>query len=296
MDISVIIVNYNTCQVTKQCLDSLLKYTSGVEFEIIVVDNDSHDGSKEMLANYSGITYIQSGDNLGFGKANNLGYKKATGKYILFLNSDTYLLNNAVKYFFDAFEKMDDTVACIGSKLLFPDGSPNHSFQRLPSLKRDFQNVVEFYLKPFNFRFKRFNERDYDSLDSFTVEYIIGADLCVRRSIIEKYGLFDPDFFMYYEETEMQSRYHKKGLTSLIISSPKIVHLDGVSSKRESYKNRKIFYTSEILYKRKTYSVVDYLLSRFCLILRLPMFFASYYKLNESLKLAGLVLFYCPKR
>ena len=97
MNISIIIVNYNTREVTKQCLDSIFKWTKDVSFEVIVVDNNSHDGSKEMLASYPNIKYVQSGGNLGFGKANNLGYKFSSGRYILLLNSDTYLLNNAIK-------------------------------------------------------------------------------------------------------------------------------------------------------------------------------------------------------
>ena len=296
MDISVIIVNYNTCQVTKQCLDSIFKHTSGVDFEVIVVDNDSHDGSKEMLKNYPDIKYIQSGGNLGFGKANNLGYKQATGKYILLLNSDTYFLNNALKFFVDGFNQLDDNVGCVGSKLQFPDGSPNHSFQALPSLKRDFQILVELYLKPIDFHFNKFNERDYDDIDTFPVEYVIGADLCIRRTVIEKCGLFDPDFFMYYEESEMQYRYHKYGFSSYILSSPKIVHLDGFSSKRDSYRNRKMYYSSEILYKKKCYSPVQYYSYRICMFFRIPMFFASYYNFTESIKMIWFVLSYYPKK
>lgn len=289
MDISVIIVNYNTYSVTKKCLDSIFEQTKDVSFEVIVVDNNSSDGSSEMLKNYPGIIFIQSGTNLGFGRANNLGYIKTTGEYILLLNSDTYLLNNALKCFVDEFRKMGENVSCLGAKLFKPDFSPNHSFQKLPSLFSDFRNMCDIYLRRLNIHLKSFNERDFDNIDCFPVEYITGADLCIRRSIIERFGLFDPDYFMYFEETDMQNRYRNAGLTNFIVSTPKIVHLEGTSSKQKSFKNRRMFTTSLIMYRKKNYGTVRYLLSRLFLILSVPIYFASYYSLSESLKMVKLI-------
>lgn len=292
MDLSVIIVSYNTCSITKGCLDSIFEKTTGINFEVIVVDNDSHDGSKEMLESYPDIVYIQSGDNLGFGRANNLGYKKAKGKYILLLNSDTYLLNNALKCFVTEFDQMDESVGCIGAKLLKPDQTPNHSFQKLPSLAGDFRNMCEVYLRRLNIRLYHMNERDFDNQERFRVEYITGADLCIRKSVIDRYGLFDPDYFMYFEETDMQVRYQKAGLCGYIVSTPKIVHLEGVSSKRKSFSNRKMYMTSHIMFRKKNYSFISYFLSRVFLMLSFPIAFAKYYSLRESL--AMLVLFASP--
>ena len=101
IDVSIIIVNYNTCELTKQCIDSVFEKTSGISFEVIVVDNDSKDDSIKVLSQDSRVNFIESGANLGFGRANNLGIKHSTGKYVFFLNSDTLLLNNAVKKFWD---------------------------------------------------------------------------------------------------------------------------------------------------------------------------------------------------
>ncbi|UVV84289.1 glycosyltransferase [Bacteroides thetaiotaomicron] len=105
MDVSVIIVNYNTKALTKSCIESIFSETCGIEFEVILVDNASSDGSKELFQIDERIIFIESNVNLGFGKANNLGYKYATGKYIFLLNSDTLLKNNAIKLFFDFAEK-----------------------------------------------------------------------------------------------------------------------------------------------------------------------------------------------
>ena len=96
MDVSIIIVNFKTFLLTKNCIESIIAKTFGVEYEIILVDNASSDGSQEFFANDARIKFIEAGRNLGFGKANNLGVQQAKGDYIFFLNSDTLLLNNAI--------------------------------------------------------------------------------------------------------------------------------------------------------------------------------------------------------
>ena len=115
MDVSIIIVNYNTKDLLCQCVDSIYDKTSNVEFEIIVVDNDSSDGSKELFIKDKRIRFIEAGGYLGFGKANNLGVDAAKGKYVFFLNSDTILMNNAVKLFYDYCESHEkDRLGAVG--------------------------------------------------------------------------------------------------------------------------------------------------------------------------------------
>ena len=106
MDVSVIIVNYNTVELTKQCILSIYNQTKDVNFEIIVVDNNSEDNSVKIIENnFPQVILINNSDNIGFGRANNLGVEIAKGKYIFFLNSDTILLNNAIKIFVDYMRK-----------------------------------------------------------------------------------------------------------------------------------------------------------------------------------------------
>ncbi len=293
IDISVIIVNYNTCQVTLQCLDSIFQNTEGVSFEIIVVDNDStKDDSKALLSRYPGIIYIQSEKNLGFGKANNLGYKKAKGRYILLLNSDTFLLNNSLKIFVDTFEKLPQYVGCIGSQLLSPDGKENNSYGEFPSIKNTVKSTLFFYLRLLGICKKRQISINPDKLNPFFVEYVIGADLCLKREVIEENGLFDPDFFMYYEESEMQFRYKKAGWKAMIIPGPRIVHLEyastrGKSKKKYTYENRKIFLQGQFLYFRKRYSYPIYILYRIIFLFNFPLFLRYYYTITERIKLLG---------
>ena len=104
-DISIIIVNYNTLHVLRPCLDSIIEQTIGIDYEIIVVDNGSTDGSIEELSSNSRVTFIPTGENLGFGRANNKGLEQAKGEYIFFLNSDTLLKNNAIKMLYDFAEQ-----------------------------------------------------------------------------------------------------------------------------------------------------------------------------------------------
>ena len=125
MDVSIIIVNYNTKDLLKECIDSIYEQTKEITFEIIVSDNGSSDGSIEMLKNYfPSVIIIENNANLGFGAANNRGLKIAHGKYIFYLNSDTVLLNNAVKCFFDFWEQASDkdSIGAIGANLLNENG------------------------------------------------------------------------------------------------------------------------------------------------------------------------------
>lgn len=273
MDVSIIIVNYNTKVTTKQCIDSIFEHTKGIDFEVILVDNNSYDGSQVLFSCDKRIKFIESGCNLGFGKANNLGLKFANGKYIFLLNSDTLLLNNAVKEFYDAHENMSDNVAFLGCILKAEDGiTDNNSYGIFPSLSSTFLNVINLYFRCRNKR-KYFDD---GHSSSFLVDYIIGADLFIKREVINKAGLFDPDFFMYFEESEMQLRYSNLGYESRIIRTPLIVHLECVSvrgrDKIPSPKHRLLYFRSMFIYMRKRYGLVKYLLFRLIVLLYLPVF------------------------
>lgn len=290
MDISVIIVNYNTCALTRKCLDSIFANTQGVQFEVIVVDNDSqNDDSKQVLSQYSGITYVQADTNLGFGKANNLGYQYTSGRYVLFLNSDTYLLNDALSAFVHGFDQLPNNVGCIGAQLLSEEGNPNNSYSELPSLKLYAESILNLYLYPFRRRKNVCPNRENSIVPAlpYEVPYVIGADLCIRRNVIEGCGLFDPDFFMYYEDSEMQSRYRKAGYKAMIIPSPQIVHLEDASSSAPKSKqytalSRMRNLQSQALYFKKVYRSPYYWLYRIISLFSFPLYLRSYYTSAEK--------------
>lgn len=218
MEVSIIIVNYNTYALTSACVQSIIDYTNGLSYEIIVVDNASTDGSKEKFENDTRIRYIYSEKNGGFGYGNNIGIVVAKGDYLFLLNSDTLLLNNAIGEFFK-YAKLHNPKTIYGCYLQGHDGSYRNSFFFFPAftIKDFFKRIV----KSHNY------QPDYTNRE---VECICGADMFIPRQAIEEAGMFDDNIFLYGEEGELQYRMMKKGYRRMLINSPKIVHLEGESS------------------------------------------------------------------
>ena len=250
MQVSIIIVNYNTKHLTADCIDSIIAKTSEVEYEIILVDNASSDGSQEEFSSDGRILFLEAGDNLGFGKANNLGAQHAKGDYIFFLNSDTLLLNNAIYEMWRYSEEhKEDNIGGLGCILCDGNNQRCHSYAKLNTWK---DIVKSYFLAPYTKnKAKEIMAMDAEdeSKDAFEVGYVTGADLFVSRKVIDECGCFDPDFFMYSEESEMQWRFKKHVYKNMIIKSPKIMHLEGMSqAKKKSPTMKKIIMTQSSLY------------------------------------------------
>lgn len=295
MDVTVIIVNYNTKQITQDCINSVFEQTRDVEYEVILVDNDSHDGSKELFSNNKRIIFIESGDNLGFGKANNLGLRYAKGKYIFFLNSDTLLLNNAIYEFWRYSEEhKDDMLGGIGCILCDAHRNRCHSYARLTTWK---DALKSFLIAPFSSTLAQKamgKDAEDESKDSIVVGYVTGADLFVNRNVLDGCGAFDPDFFMYSEEIELQWRFKKHGYTNVVIHTPKIMHLEGKSQPNlKSPSMRKIMMTQKslILYIKKTSNRVQYIAFRLLFpFTRLPFILFANRSLKDKIAYLKLIL------
>ena len=276
MDVSIIIVNYNTKELTAQCIESIFEKTSGVTFEVIVVDNASSDGSQEFFSEDPHIIFVEAGENLGFGRANNKGLELASGKYVFFLNSDTVLVNNAVKSFFEYCESNSEKkIGAVGCLLENYSGVYVHSFGYFPSTSSllggfffaGIRKMFHMRSKPVGVNIE--GEEQY-------VDYVTGADMFVLRNVVSKYGSFDPDFFMYYEDTELQKRWSREGLNNVIIRTPRIIHLEGCSTKDRKHvlNERKLCMglTSQRVYFKKTKSKIGYCLYRvFAVVNLLPI-------------------------
>lgn len=243
--VSVIIVNYNTQKVTSECIDSIFEKTSGIDFEVILVDNASTDGSKEYFQKDSRIKYIYNDENIGFGRANNLGVKIAEGDNILFLNSDTLLKNNAIKILSDYLDSNPKVGIC-GGNLIDKNGNPSYSFSRYyPSIYEEL-NSLFFNIPDIILYGKNLN---YNSTGHpMNVASISGADLMVKKHLIEDGNAFNEKFFMYYEDTELCFRTKKSGYLVQSVPEARIIHLWGsskssnlISSRMEQ--SRKIFYS-----------------------------------------------------
>ncbi|MBQ4407178.1 MAG: glycosyltransferase family 2 protein [Bacteroidales bacterium] len=239
MDVSIIIVNYNTCNLLRNCLNSIFKHTEDIDFEVIVSDNGSKDDSLEMIKHeFPQVVLVENNANLGFGTANNRGLKIAKGKYIFYLNSDTLLLNNAVKMFYDYWETSPekDEIGALGGNLLDENGNIIHSYGYFPRpLKEIFlfcRKIVLVYIKCVCRLFGcslRLKKKNKTIQKTGEVEYVTGADLFLLNNEL---AYFDERFFLYYEETNLQWRLMKKGLKRLVIATPKIIHLCGKSDSK----------------------------------------------------------------
>ncbi len=259
MDVSIIIVSYNTLSLLRDCIHSIIANTSGVDYEIIVVDNCSTDGSPDMVGrNFPQIKLIRNRGNVGFGIANNQGFRIAKGEYILFLNSDTLLISNAIRDFIEFMGRKGnhDVFAC-GGLLIQPNDTPIISCGNFPSILEIILHKMRlFWILP---RFVR--DRISSTLvpnaaeSSVEVDYVSGADLFLRKSIIGSVPPFDEDFFLYFEEVEFCHRMHDKGFRAVIVPDIKIIHLFGQSSRENDHRQYEINETSRFLYFRKCHGI-----------------------------------------
>lgn len=252
MDVSVIMVNYNTLELTKNTINSVIEKTSELNYEIILVDNASVDGSVEFFEREykDKIIFIKNNENLGFGRANNKGIEIAKGKYVFLLNSDILLINNAIKILFDFMEKNEDCGVC-GGNLFDVNLKPTHSFlKKLPCLSSEINFQLNFFSKIFRKIINKREDFNY-SKNEKEVGYVTGADMMIRKKILLETGLFDKDFFMYSEESELTYRIKQKGYKVISIPQAKIVHLEGKSSIFKEKKHH-MFLESKYKYFYKT--------------------------------------------
>lgn len=267
MQVSIIIVNYNTKDLMRDCLKSIFEQTQEIEFEVIVSDNGSTDGSVEMIkSEFPQVVLIENNANLGFGAANNRGLKIAKGEFIFYLNSDTILLNNAVKLFYDYWQNapVKDEIGVLGGMLLDGNGRTIHSFGQIKSLNKELGERFHCLLGITKDTLKYFFTRQLGILPTGDnvqkrffgeVPYVTGADLFMKN---DSFAKFDERYFMYKEEVDMQLQLHKENRKPFIIEGPKIVHLGGMSSKRQrkrvlylsSFSDIQLFISSIHFYKK----------------------------------------------
>lgn len=237
MDVSIILVNYNTKALTTQCIVSVMNKTkTGLVYEIIVVDNASVDGSQEALSEINNIKLVLSEENLGFGRGNNLGVQHASGEILFFLNSDTILIENSIQILYDFFIQHEQklsigTLGCVlVDKHLQPNGSSFEYTTVAGVIKDTIGAVTRRVIK----------KPPVPSGEVyFEVDYVIGADIMMRKSVFEKENGFDPAFFMYFEEAELQKRIQRNGLKSYINTQTRIIHLEGGSTDTNRLTNKR---------------------------------------------------------
>ncbi len=237
MDVSVVIVSYNVKDLLRGCLDSIIKFTKGVEYEIIVIDNASTDGSAEMLKSFQRVKAIFSKENLGFSKGNNLGAKEAKGKYVFFLNPDTLFLENTIKKLFDWMESHQEVAVC-SCQLLDFEQKISSTGGYFPTLLRVFLwafflddlPLIADTLKSYHPYMGPFNKQKEIYRKEFFPDWVTGACFFVRRAAMDKAGGFDENLFMYGEELEWCMRFKKAGWKVGYTPTTRVVHLERRSS------------------------------------------------------------------
>lgn len=294
IDVSIILINYYSTELLRSCLDSIYKYTHEINYEIIVVDNGSVTGELEnLIAIFLGIKLIKNESNKGFGAANNQGVKIAKGKYVLFLNNDTILIDNAIKKVFDYAESIDEK-SIIGCKLLNEDRSVQKSVYDFPTLLNVFtSNFFLYLLFPKSKYFNKYHLMNRGISEVTNVDVVTGAFIFLRRKTFLDLSEFDERFFFYMEDTDLCYRHKKNNGKIIYYPESSIIHLKGKSAKGESWfknKNRSI---STVKYFQKHFQVPEFYLSiiihHLGLLIRSPLFiFSGVLSFNKDLIKRGL--------
>jgi len=249
VDLSVIIVNWNTKNLLLNCLDSVFKTIKEISFEIWVVDNGSTDGSVEAVkSKFPSVKIIKNKKNLGFAKANNQALKQISGRYAVLLNTDTILTDGALEKIFFFMEDNPEVGIC-GGQLLNEDGSKQRCFGNVPTLITD---LLSKSLLEILFPKRYFSKRQKYEIPT-EVESITGACMVVRKKAIDEIGLLDEKFFLYYEETDWCYRMRQKGWKVFYHPQAYIYHLRGKSSEKTQNKAIIEFWKSRYNFFKKHY-------------------------------------------
>jgi hypothetical protein len=257
MDLSIIIVNYKTEELTSNCIDSIIKSnTKGLSYEIILVDNASEDGSVEAIKmRFPEVKVIENHENLGFSKANNIGMEVSKGEFLLLLNSDTIVELNTLKGAI-AFISDHKHIGALGCKILLPSGKLD------PACKRSFPTPLNGLYHSLNLdlafpestRFGAYNLTYVDENKTCSIDCIMGAFMLVPRAVIDVVGMLDEDFFMYGEDIDWCYRIKQAGYQIIYYPEVRIFHHKKASGIGK--RNPKViaaFYDSMIIFYNKHY-------------------------------------------
>jgi GT2 family glycosyltransferase len=249
--LTVSIVNTNNRDLLRGCLGSIQKATTRTSYEIIVVDNDSDDGSAEMVQReFSGVRVIKNKSRQGYGHSHNRAILDAKGEYILIFNEDMIVLENALDAMVEKLQA-DRTIGALGCRLLNQDLTLQHSCFRFRSFSQDlFENIFpRNVLFPNSCRRGKMYYWDHD--EERDVDIIMGCCMMIPRKIFAEVGLFDPMFFVYSEEDDLCKRIKNHGYRVVFTPDAEIVHIGGQTSKEMSLRMSLVMMESKIRYTRK---------------------------------------------
>ncbi len=277
IDLSIIIVNYKTPELTLSCIKSIYEHTLNINFEIILIDNDSSDGIEDLLkSKFPKVLFRNTGYNSGFSRANNMGAELASGKYIVLLNSDTQLIDNV---FGQCLKRMEDNqnISAVGVTML--DAEKNTSFVD-PNFNL-LGNIQYSFVTPYNFLVKKisnyYTKRLKKKLVNKYPDYILGAFFLCRLEDFKKAGKMDNNLFLYAEDLDLSCKMAQKGDLKLF-DDLSIIHLEGGSTHKNEvpatfFSRSPQMQLSNLYFIRKWYGVTPFLLIMLSYWAFIPFYF-----------------------
>ena len=274
--LSVILVNYNGKDFIGKCLDSIEKNLLGIQSEVIVVDNHSTDGSVELLQNrHPNIRLLRNHENLGFSKSNNLGIKASNGFYILIINPDTYVYSDAIRILLTEIKENSD-VGAVGPALLNDKNNYQLSFGGRIGF------FSELAKKLFLNRLTKCKLRK--NPQKRNVQWLSGACFISRRDVLERVGMFDERFFLYFEDIDLCTRMRKSGWRLVYLPEAKVFHQGGASTELKKLNSRFHYRKSQLYFYKKHSSILSlFLLKFFFSINFIFILFQGFFKRSHSL-------------
>ena len=262
MDLSVVIVNYQTFELTKNTINSIFEYEYPFSYEVLLVDNASGDDSLSRLKDYfkDNVIFIESRENNGFAAGNNQALKIAKGKYQLLLNSDTIVWENTLESIYYYMEKHTD-VGATGCRVLLENGDLDKA------CKRSFPNVKNSFFRLFHIPTK--SKDDNYNLDSlpddgvYEIDCLTGAFMFIRKEALDEVGFLDETFFMYGEDIDLCFRIKQAGWKIVYYGKSKITHFKGASSKKQKSKLIYEFYRAMYVYYKKHHAHESFFITNF---------------------------------
>ncbi|MGJ0843076.1 glycosyltransferase family 2 protein [Clostridium tertium] len=249
IDLSIIIVNWNTGDLLENCIKSIIKNTTSLRYEIIICDNDSKDNSANRgLEKYDEVKVIYSKENLGFSKGNNLAFSSSNGRYILLLNPDTIIKNNAIDKAYKYLIKQNEEVL-VGAKLLNSDYSIQLSSCHFPNL---YNMIFKKYVMSIDMH-NKIHETDW----------VMGAFMMMSRDLYLKVGMLDEKYFMYSEDLDLCYQVKKMNGKVIHFAESEVVHFYNQSgAKKWNSRREKVITESLLKFINKNYSGINKLLCR----------------------------------
>ncbi|MFA6197654.1 MAG: glycosyltransferase family 2 protein [Patescibacteria group bacterium] len=247
-DLSIVIVSWNVCDLLKQALASIYQETNFISFEVIVVDNNSHDGSADMVMNeFPQVVLIRNKYNAGFAKANNQAIKRTTGRYILLLNPDTVILDGNLDH---SVGWMDDNVSVgiMGCRLLNPNHTPQASVRQLPTIGAMAMTLLKLHrVFPNAKAIKDYTRADFDYNKTQTVDQVMGAYFMVRRKTLDQIGLLDEGYFIWFEEVDYCARAKEMDWKVAYYPDASIIHYYGQSFRQVLSLRKQVILNNSLL-------------------------------------------------